>query len=60
MNAIKALGALGTLMLVLAASGCVVERDHGYRYENGDRIDRWGHRDVHWCDDHRDDDHCRR
>jgi hypothetical protein len=31
-----------------------------YRYQNGDRIDRAGHRDVRWCDRHHDDDeHCR-
>jgi hypothetical protein len=47
-------------ILVLSLSSCT-GRDHGpYRFENGDRIDRDGHREVHWCDDHREDDHCRR
>ncbi|HUI62884.1 MAG TPA: hypothetical protein VLX90_21825 [Steroidobacteraceae bacterium] len=58
MNSIKALAAAGAAVLLLATAGCIVDRDHGYRYENGDRIDRSGHRDVHWCDDHRGDEHC--
>jgi hypothetical protein len=34
--------------------------DHDrYRYENGDRIDRDGHRESRWCDAHHDDEHCR-
>jgi len=42
-------------------SGCIVATDHGpYRYDHGDRYDRYGHREAHWCDRHRDDDeHCR-
>jgi hypothetical protein len=51
---------LGTISLLLSAvSGCH-ERDHGpYRWEHGDRIDRDGHREVRWCDAHREDEHCR-
>jgi hypothetical protein len=50
--------ATATLAL-LTLSGCVVERDHGpYTWDHGDRIDRYGHREVHWCDAHHDDEHC--
>jgi len=45
-------------MLGVGMSGCIIERDHGYRYEHGDRVYRWGHRESHWCDYHRGDDHC--
>jgi hypothetical protein len=54
-----ALGALTTLVIM---SGCVVSdrgSDRGpYTYENGDRVDRDGHRDAHWCDNHHDDEGC--
>jgi hypothetical protein len=30
-----------------------------YRFEHGDRIDAQGHREEHWCDAHRGDEHCR-
>ena len=54
------MSALGAIMVVLSLSSCT-GRDHGpYRYENGDRIDRDGHREAHWCDEHREDEHCRR
>jgi len=64
MNTVKRVGALGAFLFFLGVSGCVIAPAHGpdqgYRYENGDRIDRSGHREVHWCDAHRDDDeHCR-
>ena len=61
------LAALATINL----AGCVwvpdhardSDRDHStvreqYRYENGDRVDREGHREVGWCNQHRDDEHC--
>jgi hypothetical protein len=45
---------------LLSLSGCVVERDHGpYTWDHGDRVDRYGHREAHWCDAHHDDEHCR-
>jgi hypothetical protein len=44
---------------VLGVSGCIVEPEQGpYRYEHGDRVDRYGHRDEHWCDYHHEDEHC--
>ncbi len=46
-------------LLGIGMSGCLVERDHGYRYEHGDRVDRYGHREARWCDDHHGDEHCR-
>jgi hypothetical protein len=51
---------LGVIALLLGVvSGCN-ERDRGpYRWEHGDRIDRFGHREVGWCDSHREDEHCR-
>jgi hypothetical protein len=50
----------GAIAALSSLSGCVVGvHDDGYRYENGDRIDRQGHREVHWCDAHHDDEHCR-
>lgn len=50
----------GAIAALSSLSGCFVgPHDDGYRYENGDRIDRDGHRDVHWCDGHHDDEHCR-
>ncbi len=59
MKILNKLGVLCALAVLLSTSGCLVDRDHGpYRYENGDRIDRFGHRDVHWCDAHHDDEHC--
>jgi hypothetical protein len=61
----KDLGRLAilTVSALLSLSGCIVtpDRPHDvveYRYENGDRIDSHGHRDVHWCDSHHDDEHC--
>lgn len=57
-NRVVALSAIALLLGVLC--GCH-ERDRGpYRWENGDRIDRFGHREVHWCDSHHEDEHCRR
>jgi hypothetical protein len=54
---------LGVMVSLLNLSGCSRgggEGDHGpYRFEHGDRIDRDGHRDAHWCDGHHDDEHCR-
>jgi hypothetical protein len=59
-------GAIAGLLLGMAA--CADHRDNandnyhydsGYRYENGDRIDQSGHRDVDWCAQHPDDEHCK-
>lgn len=44
--------ALGLLNLV----GCVVAGP--YTYDHGDRIDRYGHHEAHWCDAHSYDEHC--
>lgn len=47
---------------LLSLSGCIVEREHEhgpYTWDHGDRVDRYGHRESHWCDGHHDDDHCR-
>ncbi|HEY1724032.1 MAG TPA: hypothetical protein VGF89_01320 [Steroidobacteraceae bacterium] len=62
----KDLGRLAilTVSALLSLSGCIVTPAHDhdrveYRYENGDRIDSNGHREVHWCDAHHDDEHCR-
>jgi hypothetical protein len=72
MNTFYGTAVLGAITTLVSLSGCIVARDHGpydrgpynqgtYRYENGDRIDRDGRREAHWCDNHRDDDeHCRR
>jgi hypothetical protein len=47
------------ILSVLGMSGCVVQRDRGpYTWEHGDRIDRYGHREVGWCSSHGDDEHC--
>ncbi|HEV7985212.1 MAG TPA: hypothetical protein VGP20_03530 [Steroidobacteraceae bacterium] len=53
--------ALAAVVLAVSGlSGCIVARDHGpYSYERGDRIDRYGHREVAWCDNHHEDEHCR-
>ncbi len=64
MNTFKRLAALGAIaaLLGVSATGCLIApRDHGpYNYDHGDRIDRDGHREAHWCDHHRgDDEHCR-
>jgi hypothetical protein len=65
MNALHRMVALCAITTLASISGCYVARDRGpyepgpYRYENGDRIDRDGHRDAHWCDNH-DDEGCRR
>lgn len=51
---------LGTMVALFNLSGCARVDDHGpYRWEHGDRIDRDGHREVHWCDAHHEDEHCR-
>jgi len=48
------------VLAVVGISGCMTQRDRGpYTWENGDRIDRYGHRDVAWCSSHGDDEHCR-
>lgn len=71
MNTFYRIAVLGAITTLVSISGCYVARDHGphdrgpydqgaYRYENGDRIDRDGHREVRWCDNHHDDEHCRR
>jgi hypothetical protein len=51
--------------LLAGISGCEHNQDRdrggyyeGYRWENGDRIAPDGHRDVHWCDYHPEDEHC--
>lgn len=58
---------LGALVSVMMGMAACADRDRDtyhsntpetYRYENGDRIDSQGHRDVHWCADHPDDVHC--
>ena len=49
--------ACAALLSLLSVTGCIVAGP-SYRYENGDRIDRYGHREVHWCDAHHDDEHC--
>ncbi len=67
MHRIHRLAAWVPMIALLGLSGCVIAPDHDrgyrdhdeYRYENGDRIDREGHREVHWCDSHHDDEHCR-
>jgi len=63
MNKFNRMAALSALTMVVSISGCVVAHgpyDHGpYRYENGDRIDRDGNREAHWCDSHNDDQGCR-
>lgn len=57
------LGLLGGFALLLNLSGCIVHGDRGdrgpYHYDHGDRIDRYGHRDVGWCNQHADDENCR-
>jgi hypothetical protein len=57
---------LGALVALFNVSGCTRVVDHGgggdhgpYRWEHGDRIDRDGNREAHWCDGHHDDEHCR-
>jgi hypothetical protein len=51
---------LGATLALLSLSGCIVEHDHGpYTYDHGDRVDQYGHREAHWCDNHHDDEHCR-
>lgn len=59
MNILNRIAILGVLVAVANLSACIVT-DHGpYRYENGDRVDRNGVREAHWCDHHRDDPNCR-
>jgi len=68
MNTFYRIAVLGALTTLVSISGCIVARGPGpydhdqgtYRYENGDRIDRDGHREARWCDNHHDDEHCRR
>ena len=61
-SALRRIALLGAIGVLVGLSGCIVTpRDHGpYRYENGDRIDRYGHHEAHWCDEHRGEEHCRR
>lgn len=57
---------LGTVATLLMGTVACEHRDHryddrydnGYRYENGDRVDRYGHRDPHWCANHPEDTRC--
>jgi hypothetical protein len=62
MNTFHRLVVVGTLTTLVSISGCIVSPgayNHGpYRYENGDRIDRDGNREAHWCDSHNDDEGC--
>lgn len=57
---------LAALTTLVGIAGCGGPRGHGpedhgpYRFENGDRIDRDGHREARWCDGHHDDEGCRR
>ena len=62
MNKFHRLTILAAIATLGSLSGCYVGvRDHGpYRYENGDRIDRDGNREAHWCDNHHDDQGCGR
>ena len=66
MNTFSRIAVLGALTSLVSISGCIVAPDRGpdehgpYRYQNGDRIDRDGHREAHWCDNHHDDQGCRR
>jgi hypothetical protein len=61
MNAFYRVAVLGTLTTLVSISGCVIgPYGHGpYRYENGDRIDRDGNREAHWCDNHSNEQGCR-
>jgi hypothetical protein len=58
MSTINRLLSLSAVVALLCLGGCVIHDRGPYRYENGDRIDRYGHRDVHWCDNHHEDEHC--
>lgn len=61
MSHLSRLAVLSALLAFLGVgmSGCIVAGDHGpYRYDHGDRYDRYGHRDARWCDDHHGDEHC--
>jgi hypothetical protein len=63
MSTFNRIAALSAIAAVIGLTGCVVERehDHGpYRYEHGDRIDRDGRHEEHWCERHHDEEHCRR
>jgi len=67
MNKFYRIAVLGAITALVTISGCYVGvRDHGpynhgpYRYENGDRIDRDGNREAHWCDGHHGDEGCGR
>ena len=54
------LAAASALLALSILPGCIVERDRGpYTWDHGDRIDRYGHREAHWCDGHHEDEHCR-
>jgi hypothetical protein len=65
MNTLNRIAIWGALTMLVSLSGCIVAGggygyDHGpYRYENGDRIDRDGRREAHWCDGHKDEQGCR-
>ena len=61
MTHLRRLTLLSALLALLGTgmAGCIVT-DHGpYRYDHGDRYDRYGHREARWCDHHHEDDHCR-
>jgi hypothetical protein len=61
MKASYRIAVLGAIAAVANLSACHVHDDHGpYRYENGDRIDRDGRREVRWCENHHEDENCRR
>ena len=67
MNTVNRVAAWGAIAVLSSLSGCIVTPAHSpdgdqerYRYENGDRVDRDGHREARWCDSHHDDEHCRR
>jgi hypothetical protein len=62
MTLLRRLTALSALLALLGAgiSGCIIAPDHGpYRYDHGDRYDRYNHREAHWCNRHHEDEHCR-
>ena len=48
---------MSAALALLGLSGCVVSGP--YSYDHGDRVDRYGHHEAHWCDAHHEDEHCR-
>ena len=69
-NQIRWIVLVGTAAATLVGlGGCGPRGDRGppgppgppssYRFEHGDRIDAQGRREEHWCDAHREDEHCR-